>query len=211
MSLRRDTTRPTDRRACPLRLESMEERVLLSTASPTVQARHQLVENLITTRRALHVTVATQRQERIAALRADRHARLYYGLVPPPPPTPRGLWSRGSFAYNTVTGGVKMTRSSPVIISGVDYAKRIVAPDTRKVASAYLGAIVHGNGKEINQLSHTDAVKTVKQEFINLGNSSNSKKIGNAFSKFGEGVAKQFRRVFGPAKSAPPAPRSAKA
>lgn len=206
MKLRRDASKSAQRRACPLRLESMEARVMLSTVSPVVRERHQLVENLIGARRELRTEVLTQRHERIAAHRAKHHASLYYGLVPPPPPTPRTLWSRGSFAYNTVTSGIDMSRSSPVLRAGVDYAKRIVAPETRQVAGAYFGAIIHGNGKQINQLGHTDAVKTVKQEFINLGNSSNAKKIGNAFSKFGEGVAKQFRRVFGPKSSMPKTP-----
>jgi hypothetical protein len=208
MRLRREPPPTTTerRRVRSLQFEPLEGRALLSTVSPTVQTRHHLVESLITARRALHVNILTERRERVEA----RHQAIENGLVPLPPPTPRGLWSKGSFAYNTYSSATSMARSSPVIRAGVDYAKRVVAPDTRKVASAYLGAIVHGNGKEINQISRTDAAKTVKQEFINLGNSSNVKKIGNAFTKFGNGVAKQFNRVFGSSKSTPP-PKPAKA
>jgi hypothetical protein len=247
MWLRRETPRAAARRhARSLQFESMETRTMLSTvapvvqvrhqlvknlissrralnteatnqrqavmlgmastppkSSPLVQARHQVVENLVSSRRALRIGVSTQHRQRVAA----RRAAVAAGYVPPPPPTPRTIWSRGSFAYNTVQNGITMTKSSPVIRAGVDYAKRIIAPDTRKVAAAYLGAIVGGNGKQINALGHTDAVKTVKQEFVNLGNSSNFKKVGNAFEKFGNGVAKEFRRVFGPKSSAPPVPK----
>jgi hypothetical protein len=206
MSFRIDARAATRRRACPLQVEAMETRALLSTGSSALQTRRHLVEDLISARRSLRAEVITQRHERVRAV----HTALENGYVPPPPPTPRTLWSKGSFAYNTVTSGVKMTKASPVLRATVDYAKRIIAPDTLKITGAYIGAAFRGNGKQINELGHTDTAKTVKQEFVNLGNSSNVKKIGRAFDAFGNGVAKQFRRIFGPTKSAPPVPAARK-
>ena len=183
----RDThcaSRPTSKARRP-GFEVMEGRVLLSTGSGHVVGAHLAA---LEQARALRAQAAVARYEALPHPAATAH--------PAAKVASSALGSQVSFALKTYDEGKSIPTTPAVRNVAIGFAKAAFSPDTRTVGMDYLKAVIHGNGKAINDLGHTDLVKKVGAEFTRLGHAKLVKYVGNAVVKFGRSVGSEFDRLF---------------
>jgi hypothetical protein len=165
----------------PVGFESLEGRVLLATAppAPALPAGQP-------------VTQVGEFQARVWAPPV-RHRVPAWSPGGRPDPT---LHGRLKFTVDTWTQAHQLAYSHDVIRAGYHYAKLVVSKDTANAGLAYLKAAVRGNGKQLLHLGSSAQVKQVTSNFDQLGHTNVVRHVGQAFSRFGHSVAKQFNVLF---------------
>ncbi len=103
----------------------------------------------------------------------------------------------GTDVASDAWNGYWLVHSKNVATLGYKFAKQALAHDTRKVGGDFLSAVLQGNGKRINQLSHTNAAKKVAADFSRLSSSPGVKYVGDQFAQLGRSIAGQFNSLFG--------------
>jgi len=160
-------------------VEAMEGRVLLSTAGSNPNPRPPSGE----------IVVANVEQAR-AWKAAGRSA-------PAGTTATASVVQGGQYAVTDAWDGYWLVHSKNVASVGYKYAKLSLSHNTRKVSGAFIKAALRGDGKTIDQLSHTNAARKVADEFSHLSSSPGVKYVGNQFAHFGRSIADHFDSIFG--------------
>lgn len=176
---RRVVNRGRLRRYRPMEVETVEGRVLLSGVATFPAVKPPSGE----------IVVANAEEAR-AWNSAGRSA-------PAGKTTTAAVVQGGQDAVTDAWNGYWLVHSKNVANLGYRYAKLSLAHNTRTVTGAFIKAALRGDGKTIDQLSHTNAARKVADEFSRLSSSPGVKYVGDQFAHFGRGVADQASRIFG--------------
>jgi hypothetical protein len=95
---------------------------------------------------------------------------------------------------HTQTGGGNVGDALNV---GGKYTKALFASSTGTVISDYTKALLRGNGKQLNRLGNSSAVKQTNANFQNVTQSAQAKAIGHSFHKLGSNISHDFHKIFG--------------
>ena len=80
---------------------------------------------------------------------------------------------------------------------GRQYTKAIFSSTTGTVVSNYTKALFHGNGKELENLGNSNAVKQLDASLNNVAHSSQAQAINHSFKKLGNSITNEFHKIFG--------------